>query len=93
MSVNDKYPEAMTPQQETHLKSITKRFTELCDTKYRKGQQEHGGDMWRMSPGELIDNAISEAIDQVVYLLTLKDRLSGLPRFDGELNDFNRNRR
>lgn len=81
MSHADKYPSAMEPNQEAHLASIIKRFSEACDKKYRAGQAEHGGDLWDMSADDLIDNALNEAIDQVVYLLTLKDRLTGLPRF------------
>lgn len=71
----------MTPNQEVHLASIIKRFGEKCSKKYRAGQAEHGGDMWDMSAMALVDNAINEAIDQVVYLLTLKDRLTKVPRF------------
>ena len=75
------HPVGMTPEQESHLASITKRFHELCDKKYRAGQAEHGGNLWEVPIGGLLDAAIDEAIDQVVYLLTLKDRLTGLPRF------------
>ena len=71
----------MTPDQESHLASIIKRFAEACDKKYRAGQAEHGGDLWELSAEALVDNAIDEAIDQVVYLLTLKDRATRLPRF------------
>ena len=44
----------------------------MVDHKYRKGQAEHGGQLW-LNPS-LLDNAIDEAIDQVVYLLTLKEQ-------------------
>lgn len=65
----------MTPEQEAHLESIKERFSHNVDSKYRNGQREHGGDMWRMSAFRLLDNAIDEALDQVVYLLTLRDKL------------------
>lgn len=66
----------MTPEQEQHLKLIKDSFQVLVDKKYRKGQQEHGGDLFNMSSLKLVDNAIDEAIDQIVYLFTLRDVLS-----------------
>ena len=71
----------MTPTQEKHLASVKKRAAELIDRKYRRGQQEHGGDLWSLPVGTLVDNAIDEAVDQLVYLLTIKDRITKLPRF------------
>ena len=64
----------MTPEQETHLKKIILDFASLTEAKYRKGQAEHGGDLWNKKG--LIDMAIDEAIDQVVYLLTIKQQLN-----------------
>jgi len=65
----------MTDTQERHLEDIKTAFLHLVDTKYRKGQHEHGGDLFSRSPLELLNMAIDEAIDQVVYLLTLKDAI------------------
>jgi hypothetical protein len=65
----------MTPEQEQHLATIKTRFSVLCDAKYRKGQKEHGGDLFAMCPLKLVDNALEEAIDQVVYLDTLRERI------------------
>jgi hypothetical protein len=45
------------------------------DAKYRKGQEEHGGLLTELTSETLCDHAIEEAIDQVVYLLSLKDKL------------------
>lgn len=70
----------MTPEQENHLLSIKNTFKQLVDTKYRKGQAEHGGDLWFLSPNQLLDMAIDEAIDQIVYLLTLKEKLNTVYR-------------
>jgi len=41
--------------------------------KYVTGQKEHGGNLWEKEG--LLDMAIDEAIDQVIYLLTLKKQL------------------
>lgn len=66
----------MTEGQEAHLEMIKNHFTNLVDVKYRAGQAEHGGNLYSMSIEKLIDNALDEAIDQVVYLLTLKDNVA-----------------
>jgi hypothetical protein len=65
----------MDKPHEAHLARVQQRCAEMLDKKYRKGQAEHGGSLW-MKPG-LLDMAIDEAIDQVVYLLTLKEQLDG----------------
>ncbi len=61
----------MTPQE--HSKQIAKDAAKRILIKYRAGQVEHGGKLWT-KPG-IIDMAIEEAIDQVIYLLTLKQQL------------------
>jgi hypothetical protein len=65
----------MTPEQENHLGEIKETFCSLVDAKYRKGQEEHGGNLWKKKG--LIDMAIEEAIDQVAYLLSLKRQIEG----------------
>ncbi len=65
----------MTPEQERHLSDIKREFTGLVDRKYRAGQAEHGGNLWDVRVMRLIDNAIDEAVDQVVYLLTIRRQL------------------
>ncbi len=70
----------MTNAQEAHLRRIIDGFTARCDSKYRDGQKYHGGNLFAMGAMKLLDNAIDEAIDQVTYLLTLRDRLAeGVP--------------
>jgi hypothetical protein len=66
----------MTEAQEAHLKGIKYHFEMLVDEKYRKGQREHGGDLFQQPVTALINMALDEAVDQVVYLLTLRDRVS-----------------
>lgn len=67
--------EKMSPDQEEHLENIKDDFVRRVDKKYRKGQREHGGDLFTKSDSDLIDMAIDEAIDQVVYLLTLRENV------------------
>lgn len=60
---------------EEHAQKIAKLFSDLMLPKYLKGAEEHGGHLWEFSKTKLLDNAIDEAIDQVVYLFTLRDQL------------------
>lgn len=63
----------MTNEAAAHRDSVIAEFERLCTQKYNKGQEEHGGKLWEKKG--LIDMAIDEAIDQVVYLLTLKQQI------------------
>lgn len=63
----------MTTDQEHHLQSIKDQFAMRMDEKYRKGQAEHGGNMWEKSG--MIDNAIEEVLDMAAYLFTLKAQI------------------
>jgi len=65
----------MTHATITHLFYIAGSIF-LYDTKYRKGQKEHGGDLWKKK--HIIDMAIEEAIDQVGYLITLREQIKDL---------------
>lgn len=65
----------MTPEQEAHLQHIKDEFCRAVDAKYRNGQREHGGNMWRMPVLSLVQNAMDEAVDQYVYLRTMRDKL------------------
>lgn len=65
----------MTIEQELHLSGIKRGFESLVDIKYGQGQVEHGGDSWGMPDVRILNKAISEAVDQVIYLLTLRDKL------------------
>ena len=64
----------MTNAQETHLENLKWDVFKVIDKKYRRGAKEHGGVLSDMSEDDLLDNAIDEAIDQVVYLFTLKSK-------------------
>lgn len=76
----------MTPQQEAHVKRINREFGDRMEMKYRAGQAEHGGNLWEKDVEFLLDNAILEAIDQFVYLISLRERLNTIdPRLPFEL--------
>ena len=47
----------------------------LVDAKYRAGAAEHGGELLALPDLCILDLAIDEAIDQAVYLLSLKEKL------------------
>lgn len=65
----------MNEQDENHLQHIKDYFEGLVDIKYRRGKEEHGGHLFEMDSIALLDEAINEAIDQVTYLVTLKQQL------------------
>ena len=63
----------MTPENEAHLRRIQTEFAADLNAKYRAGQEEHGGNLWEKRG--MLTHAIEEAIDQVVYLYTLREQL------------------
>ncbi len=65
----------MSEGQEAHLENIKQTFSDLVEPKFRKGAEEHATILHEQPASLLLDFAIEEAIDQVVYLLTLKQRL------------------
>ena len=65
----------MTPQQENNLAAIITAATALIEDKYRAGDAKHHSDLLDKTVEDLADDAIFEAIDQLVYLLTLKNKL------------------
>lgn len=60
----------MTPEQEKHLQFLKDEFCKQLDEKYRKGQEEHGGDIWLKSG--MLKNMTEEILDQWVYAKTLE---------------------
>jgi hypothetical protein len=68
----------MTEEQDAHLGRILDGLTAKISAKYKQGQKQHGGNLWEKSG--LLEEALSEAIDQVIYLSTLieqRDQRSG----------------
>ena len=65
----------MTQAQESHLTRVKRDFVALVDSKYRAGAAEHGGELLALPDLAILDLAIEEAVDQVVYLLSLKEKL------------------
>ena len=54
----------MKKDQEEHLKEVIKDFAEPVSKKYRRGQQEHGGNIWQKPTLPLM---AEEVIDFWVY--------------------------
>jgi hypothetical protein len=63
----------MTSEHEKHLAGIIRDLTRDLDSKYRKGQEEHGGALWRRPVWK---DAWEEILDLAVYTHTLKMQLS-----------------
>lgn len=62
----------MDAEHEAHAERILTKFNADLRAKYEAGQIEHGGNLWE-KPG-MLEHAIEEAIDMVVYLYTLKEQ-------------------
>ena len=65
----------MTQAQEAHLARVKAEFIALVDAKYRAGAAEHGGELLALPDLSILNLAIEEAVDQVAYLLSLKEKL------------------
>ena len=63
----------VTPEHEKHLAGILRDLTRDLDAKYRKGQDEHGGALWRRPVWK---DAWEEVLDLCTYVHTLKMQLS-----------------
>ena len=63
----------MTPEHEKHLAGIIRDLTRDIDLKYRRGQAEHSGALWRRPVWR---DAWDEILDLAVYMHTLKMQLS-----------------
>lgn len=63
----------MDQAHEAHLRRILDAFGADARAKYAAGQREHGGNLWE-KPG-MLEHAIEEAIDLVVYLFTLREQI------------------
>ena len=61
--------------QRSHLRSLDRDISRRLIAKYARGADEHGGYIWDQDPLTLVNNAIDESVDQLVYLLTLRDQL------------------
>ena len=65
----------MNDKSESHLMRVKKRAWDLIDKKYREGNAEHDDEGDLLDHPALLDESISEAVDLVVYLLTLKEQV------------------
>lgn len=66
----------MTYEQELHLSNIVVGFAREVDAKYRKGQKEHGGNLWMKSG--MLQFLREETLDFIVYSATLEQQLDRL---------------
>jgi hypothetical protein len=69
----------LTTEQANHIAKLAKEFSMAMAEKYAKGQAEHGGNLWDLSEDQLLQHALEEAIDEVVYLLTIIGKRRATP--------------
>lgn len=65
----------MTEAQERHVQELINTFAIHLRAKYEKGAKEHGGNLWDMTPVQLVEEAIQENIDQYTYLVTARRKM------------------
>ena len=66
-----------TREQREHAIRLADELGRRVIEKYKKGQEEHGGDLWdKFTVLEFIDNALDETVDLAIYLLTLREQLT-----------------
>lgn len=70
-----KHGYAMEADHWAHLGRILEQFGREAGRKYVTGQREHGGRLWEKP--QLLDQAILEAIDLVIYLYSLREQQRG----------------
>ena len=65
----------LTPAQRGHISAIMRRVDAALYQKYEDGAAHHQGNLWDKSALGLIDEAINESLDMLVYLYTLRDKI------------------
>lgn len=65
----------MTPEQTTHMLELNAEFSNLFKNKYRAGQEEHGGDLWKKDPLLMCIAAKEEVADQWAYISVIEETL------------------
>lgn len=65
-----------TESHQFHLEQIKLATCDLLDRKYKAGVQAYGGTkLWTMPVARIVENAIEETVDQITYLLTLRQSM------------------
>lgn len=67
----------MTDEQKRHVAGVINATAAEILEKYERGQREHGGNLWRKPQAA---NLVEEALDQVVYAMTLRGQHRELRR-------------
>lgn len=63
-----------------HRDYIADTAARMIREKYDRGVKEHGGGLWLHTEDDILDMAIEEAVDLVVFLLSLRDKRKSTPR-------------
>ena len=65
-----------TEAHQYHLDQIKLATCDLLERKYKAGVQAYKGTkLWNMPAAQVVENAIEETIDQITYLLTLRQSM------------------
>jgi len=75
-SVEKTEEKIFTKKHDLHLTTLQMAAVESMEKKYKKGVVENcGTKLWEMPTARLVEEAIAEATDQMVYLLTLRQQM------------------
>jgi hypothetical protein len=66
----------ITDEHIDHCERIIDKATERMRRKYIAGVAKYGSNLWEYQVIDLVKEALHEAIDQVIYLETLLDRMN-----------------
>lgn len=61
----------MYKNDDEHRESLVREIGEYINQKYKKGQEAHGGHLWRKN---MTPHAVEEAADLCVYLFTKREQ-------------------
>ncbi len=80
----------MNEAQEAHLANIHNNLFQDLDIKYRKGQREHGGNLWDR---DVLKDIVDESLDLITYAYTAdfkrRQALSCIESFLSDRNESN----
>lgn len=86
-----KEDDVLTTEQVRHMSDNMLAFDHQYSGKYRKGQKEHGGNMWTMGLKQTIENAEDEVLDMWSYLRNIRSAVQEIEDImtndDGNLAD------
>lgn len=77
----------LSKKQNNHMNENAEMFVKEYCSKYVKGQEKHGGNIWDMGLMELVENAKDEVKDQWSYLLDIERKVKDITNFANDIEE------